>query len=227
MDDIVPFDWPRLLMGDLPPLFLLEILFRTLVILLWTGALLRWIGGRSISQLSIVEFLLVIALGSAVGDAMFYPEVPLVHALLVILIVVLVDKAIDIAIRRWSRAKTVIDGHPVEVLRDGRILCDGMLARQIGTTELLEMLRLERVENLGQLRHAYLEASGVVSIFPADPPRPGLAIVPPPEIGDPPPPAPGGPACCLNCGYVATAPADLCPECGTARWTRAVACEPL
>ena len=43
--------------------------------------MLRWIGSRTIAQLSTVEFLLVIALGSAVGDSMFYAEVPLLHAL--------------------------------------------------------------------------------------------------------------------------------------------------
>lgn len=80
MDAITPFDWFRLFLGEDPPLFYLEIVFRILVIWIWTMVLLRWIGGRSISQLSVVEFLLVIALGSAVGDAMFYPEVPLAHA---------------------------------------------------------------------------------------------------------------------------------------------------
>ena len=97
MDDVVPFDWQRMLLGDAPTWFVLEVAFRVLVIWLWTALLLRWIGGRSIAQLSIVEFLLVIALGSAVGDAMFYPEVPLLHAMLVILLVVCFDKLIDVA----------------------------------------------------------------------------------------------------------------------------------
>ena len=65
MDQITAFDWQRIFVGDEPPLFLLEIVFRIAVIWPWTMILLRWIGGRSISQLSLVEFLLVIALGSA------------------------------------------------------------------------------------------------------------------------------------------------------------------
>lgn len=226
MDPITAFDWQRMIFGAAPPMFLLEILFRVLVIWLWTAALLRWIGGRSISQLSIVEFLLVIALGSAVGDALFYPEVPLVHAMLVILAIVCLDKAVDLAIRRWARAKQVIDGNPVEVLRDGRVLCDGMGMHQIGTLELMEMLRLKGIENLGQIRRAYLEPSGEISLFPADPPRPGLAIVPPVELTDPVPPADLG--CCLNCGRVAP-PAPACPDCGGHRWTApsdAPACKP-
>jgi uncharacterized membrane protein YcaP (DUF421 family) len=77
-----------MLWGDEPPLFLLEIVFRTMVIYGYTMALMRWLGSRTIGQLSSIEFLLVIALGSAVGDAMFYPDVPLLHAIAVITVVV-------------------------------------------------------------------------------------------------------------------------------------------
>lgn len=221
MDQILPFDWQRLILGDAPPLFLLEILFRTLIIWLWTALLLRWVGGRSIAQLSIVEFLLVIALGSAVGDSLFYPEVPLAHAMLVILAVVLLDKAVDHAIRRWRPVKRVVDGVPAEVVRDGRILCESMVARQIGTSELMERLRLNGIDNLGSIRRAYLEPSGALSLFRADPARPGLPIEPPVEITDLPPPARGA-ACCVNCGFVASRAPETCPECGIGRWTRPV-----
>lgn len=221
MDEIIPFDWHRMLLGDAPPLFLLEILFRVTVMWLWAAVLLRWIGGRSISQMSIVEFLLVIALGSAVGDPMFAPDVPLTHGMLVILLVVLLDKGLDAAIRRWPKAKTFVDGRPVEVLRDGRILCDGLMARGLGTLEVMEMLRLQGVENLGNLRRAYLEPSGELSLFRFDSPRPGLAIVPPVELTDPPPPGPDDQPCCLNCGDLPAVAGDVCDCCGEDRWTRA------
>lgn len=227
LDDVVPFDLQRMFLGDAPPLFFLEIAFRTVLILLWTAALLRWIGGRSISQLSIIEFLLVIALGSAVGDAMFYPEVPLLHAMLVILVVILADKAMDLAMRRSPRAKEIIDGRPVEVLRNGRILTGGLTDRGIGPTELAEMLRTHRVENLGQVRLAYLEPSGVVSVFPARDPRPGLCIVPPPDIDAPAPLTAGDTPCCITCGSQARQADGCCGDCGGDGWTAAKACEPL
>jgi uncharacterized membrane protein YcaP (DUF421 family) len=219
VDQIIPFDWHRMLWGDAPIWFMLEVAFRVLVIWLWTAVLLRWIGGRSIAQLSIVEFLLVIALGSAVGDAMFYPDVPLVHAMLVILLVVSFDKLIDVALRRWSGAKAVIDGRPVEVLRDGRILCDGLQARRLNVLELMELLRLKGVENLGSLRLAYLEPSGELSLFKADPPRPGLAIVPPVELSNLPAAQAGQTICCGSCGQISTNDTVPCPECGETAWT--------
>ena len=221
MDSVVPFDWQRLLLGDAPTWFLAEVAFRVLVIWLWTAFLLRWIGGRSIAQLSIVEFLLVIALGSAVGDAMFYPEVPLVHAMLVILLVVSFDKFIDVVLRRWTGAKAVIDGKPVEVLRDGRILCEGLQVRRLNVLELMELLRLKGVENLGSVRLAYLEPSGELSLFEADPPRPGLSIVPPVELSDTTVLDGGHPICCGNCGQMDGDHTNPCGECGATSWTLA------
>jgi len=214
---IIPFDLARMLLGDAPPLMLLEIVVRTLAIYIYTLLLLRWVGGRSIAQLSIVEFLLVIALGSAVGDSLFYPEVPLLHAMLVVTLVVGLDKTIDSAIRRYRGVKRFVDGSPVAVIEDGHILCHGILARKIGTMELMELLRMNGIENLGQVRHAFMEASGRVSVFHANPPRPGLAIVPPLELAAPAPVGPGDTACCVNCGLVQEG-TGACHHCGeTAR----------
>lgn len=209
--ETVPFDLGRMLIGDDPPWFLAEIVLRTAVIYVYTLALLRWIGGRSISQLSVVEFLLVIALGSAVGDAAFYPEVPLLHAMLVILVVVLIDKAMDHAIRRWQGVKNVIDGRPIEIVRDGRILSDSMIRRGMGALEVMELLRRQGIENLGQVRHAYIEASGAISVFRADPALPGLPLVPPPEFGTPEPTSDAA-QCCTNCGALYPGPPP-CPHC--------------
>ena len=211
MDRISAFDWQRLFIGDEPPLFLLEIVFRIAVIWPWTMLLLRWIGGRSISQLSLVEFLLVIALGSAVGDSLFQPEVPLFHAMLAILVVVLIDKAVDMAIRRYRLAKQLIDGQPVEVLRDGCIQTGSLAELKMGSMELMELLRLKGVENLGSLRRVYLEPSGQVSVFYADSPVPGLPIVPPVELRIP--QEEGGTGCCSSCGLVGEG-AGPCSNCG-------------
>lgn len=228
---VIPFDLARMFLGDEPPLFLLEILFRTLLIYLYTMGLIRWIGGRGVAQLSMVEFLLVIALGSAVGDAAFYPDVPLLHAMLVITVVVLINKVLDWLILHFDTAKRTIDGVPVAIVSDGKLLREGMSQRNIGSAEVISSLRQNGVRNLGEVEHAFMEGDGVLSIFRYDRPRPGLPIVPPAEV-EPPPPltdpavAPEGCACCLRCGAISVAvqvlPNGQCPACGGRDWTAPV-----
>lgn len=228
---ITPFDLHRMFLGDYPPLFYLEVLFRVVVIYGWTMLLIRWIGGRGVAQLSMVEFLLVIALGSAVGDAMFYEDVPLLVAMLVITAVVLINKILDKLIVRSQRAEAIIDGSPVAILREGVLVTEGMHARDLGTDEVKAMLRNGGVSNLGQVEYAFLEVNGGVSVFRFASPRPGLSIVPPSEVVPPQPlthphVAPKGLACCAACGRVERAaqvlPDTGCPNCGARCWTAPV-----
>jgi uncharacterized membrane protein YcaP (DUF421 family) len=227
---ITVLDWQRMLWGDQPPLFLLEIAVRTAIIYVYTLALLRWLGSRTIGQLSTVEFLLVIALGSAVGDAMFYPDVPLLHALMVITVVVVANKLLDVLIARYKTAERVIDGTAEEAIRDG-VFCKGFLrSTSMGPTEMFQQLRERGIEHLGQVAHAYIEADGGIAIYcRKDDTLPGLPIVPPWELsrplklsaGEPRPDA--GPLACMTCGTLsqATIAPDRCAHCGHRTWTPA------
>lgn len=182
---VIPFEWGRMLIGDQPPAFFFEILFRTLLIYTYSFVLVRWVGGRSIAQLSLVEFLLVIALGSAVGDPMFYPDVPLLHSLAVITAIVLVNKGLDMLIFRSGRAEVIIDGAPVEVARDGVLDWQTLRDRRIGQRELFQQLRKAGVRSIGQIDRAFLETNGSVSVFQRTRAKAGLPIVPPWELSEP------------------------------------------
>lgn len=216
-----------MLLGDEAPLFLLEIAFRTVVIYVYALVLLRWLGSRTIGQLSTIEFLLVIALGSAVGDAMFYPDVPLLHAILVITVVVVANKGLDMVIARSPRAERAIDGAPEEAIRDG-VVCKGFLnGNSLSRNELFQQLREHGVEQLGEVAHAYLETDGALTIFKAGDSRPGLPIVPPWEIE-----APAeirfaditretGPVACKQCGTIADLEQSTCSHCDHDVWVPA------
>ncbi len=219
MEELVPFDLHRMFLGGASPFLLFEIVVRVAIIWIWTISLLRWVGGRSIAQMSLVEFLLVIALGSAVGDPMLSPEVPLFHAMLVILLIALADKGVDLALWRWRRAKALIDGHPAEVVRHGRIVLSGAESRKLAPPEMMELLRLKGVRNLGEVEYAFAEPSGELSVFLFDTPRPGLRIVPPLELRERQPPREGHDVCCRNCGNHAETASEICSECGHLEWT--------
>jgi uncharacterized membrane protein YcaP (DUF421 family) len=220
METIDALDWQRMLIGDESPLFLLEIVARTIIVYLYALLLLRWLGSRTIGQLSTVEFLLVIALGSAVGDAMFYPDVPLLHALLVVTVVVLANKGLDMLIARFKHAERAIDGVPEEVIRDGVICKSFLTSTTMGASELFQELRERGIEQLGQVACAYAEADGAITVFKLDgKPRPGLPIVPPWEI-EKPREAAEGVLACMRCGAV-TDRAGTCTHCGHDHFTAA------
>lgn len=240
MDEtVIPFDLHRMFVGEQPLLFYAEILVRTLLIYAYTLLMIRWIGGRGVAQLSLVEFVLVIALGSAVGDAMFYPDIPLLAAMLVITCVVAMNKMLDWLILQSDLAKDRIDGRPVQLVRDGKLVMEGLRHADMGPAEVKTMLREQGIRNLGQVEHAFLESGGGMSLFHADDPRPGLSLLPPDSVVPALPPlalltdpglAPDGKACCANCGALEQAhvalPSGQCGNCGCSEWVapRTIAC---
>lgn len=232
MDDpIVPFDLIRMFLGSDPALFYIEIVFRTCLIYLYALMLIRWVGGRGIAQMSIVEFLLVIALGSAVGDGMFYPDVPIFYSMLVITLVVLINKGLDVLIFRFRPVEKALDGRTAEVIRDGVIDTDTLRRRNLGQSELFEGLREKGYKNLGEIRTAYLESSGRFSIFHRPRPQLGLPIEPawdtmPPVIFTSGNNVENLRLACCSCGFLLatdhdTTP-DFCPNCQGRSWTAAL-----
>lgn len=84
MEKVTTLTWARMLWGNEPPLYPVEILVRVVTIYVIGVVLLRMMGKRSRRQMTSFDLLIVIALGSAMGDVMFYPQVPVLYSVIVI-----------------------------------------------------------------------------------------------------------------------------------------------
>lgn len=223
---LMPLDLQRMFFGDMPVLFLAEIVLRTVIVYGYTLLVMRWIGGRGIGQMSVIEFLLVVALGSAVGDAMFYPDVPLVHALLVITVVAVINKLIDIGMRQSPQVRRFFSGTAVQVISDGRIDPDAMRQAGLNRDEVFEKLREHGIRNLGRVRQGFLETSGNFSFFKRVGTVHGLGIVPAWDVKPPPVVAhDSADAACAACGAESVGD-PKCGGCGGTAWVRATADNP-
>ncbi len=230
--DVRPLDFGRMFFGDEPPLFLVEVALRTTIIFVYTLFLLRVLGKRGVAQLSLFEVTIIIGLGSAVGDPMFQADVPLVHAMLVIAIIVALYRLFMTFVRRSERFERFAEGEPSNVLSEGHIDLEALARERISQEELFEILRLAGITQLGEVKRAFLEQSGALSVF-AFPPRhvkPGLPIVPPWDIEEPRSvcageSVPSGDYACMACGEVVrcetTSPLRACIRCKGKRWTKA------
>lgn len=76
-------EWKMLLLGEENWSFLLETAFRTLIMFIVILLGLRMLGKRGVKQLSVFELGVIIGLGSAAGDPMFYKDVGLLPGIIV------------------------------------------------------------------------------------------------------------------------------------------------
>ncbi|MBX0292953.1 DUF421 domain-containing protein [Hymenobacter sp. HSC-4F20] len=225
--DIQPFDWKRLLISDTaPPLFLLEIAFRCVVTYLLVLGALRVTGRRGVRQLSIFELSIILALGSAAGDAMFYDDVPMLHVTVVFVVVSVLYLLFNWLTEHYPRFSDWLEGAPILLIENGEVKFDVLKNQNLTQKELFGELRQHQVEHLGQVRRAYMEATGNVSIYffeDADV-RPGLPIWPERlkqlehRVDE------AGPHACTCCGHVQQLPRGgvaRCPVCHEDAWVPA------
>lgn len=218
----------QLLLGDQDWRFLGTVALRTFVMFVAILVGLRLMGKRGIKQLSVFELGVIVGLGSAAGDPMFYDEVGLLPCLVVFAIVLALYHVLEVALNKNPRLADTVEGRPVEVIREGRLLVAAIDNEDISTPEMLVQLRVHHVSHLGQIRSAILEPTGELSVFFAadDAVKPGLPILPALydqrcEV------IPARAAySCTHCGHTATlepGAAPRCPICERVEWTHALA----
>lgn len=205
------FDLVRIFIGDIPPLFYAEIALRTCILYLSALSILRILGKRSAGELTVLDVLIIVALGSAVGDPMFYPDIPILQGMLVITLIVGLQRLGLYWANRDDRVDRWLKGKPSLVVLDGMFNLEGLEHVGISKREIFQMARQSGYRNLGQIKRMYIETDDKPSIFgfEADQVRPGLQFEPPWEMDNNPTFEAGvlvkGPivAACINCGQVA------------------------
>ncbi len=172
------FDFHDMFIGDFNLMIYLEILIRIFIIMSYTILMLRWIGKRAIGSLGSADILIIIAMGSAVGDAMLYPSIPLALPMLVITLIAGFQKLyVFIGVRHRSVRKIT---HPavLKLVENGRLLKENFKIDEIDENEVLMLLRQGGIKYLSEVEHAYYEQSGELSIFKYDNPILTNSILP-------------------------------------------------
>lgn len=173
MEPVTAFEWRRILIGDETDLlYLLEVVLRTAVMYGAAVLFARIIGKRGTAQITPFEFILIIVISSAAGDPMFYPNVPLLHGILVLLVIMTLHRSLGWLTTRVETVEHLMESEPLLVVEHGRVLEDELRTGTLSREELMSELRLQGIKALGEIERAFIEPSGHVSILRADDERP-------------------------------------------------------
>ena len=170
----------KLLLGDEPADFLLEVLLRSVIMFCFILVALRTSGKRGIKQLSIFELVIIIGLGSAAGDPMFYKDVGIIPALIVFIVVIGLYRTVTWLSGKYLRFEQLIEGKPIYLIRNGKFSIEEFDKEDLSQDEFFAELRINNVEHLGQVRNAIIETSGSISLlyYEDKDVKPGLPLYP-------------------------------------------------
>jgi uncharacterized membrane protein YcaP (DUF421 family) len=171
-------DWMRILIGEVPGGFYIELIIRAAFIYLLLMLSMRMLGKRMSSQLGRTEMVSLVTLAAAIGIPLQTPERGLIPAIIIALIIVFIG--------RWIAAKAVNDQdfeHKVQgnvsiLVNDSVFDLEEMRKVRLTRERLVAQLRSASVKQLGQVKRLYLEAGGSFSIIKEEKPKPGLSLIP-------------------------------------------------
>ena len=220
------FEWNRLLFNELPTEFLLEVIFRSGVMFIVLLLTLRLTGKRGVKQLSVFETVIIIALGSAAGDPMFYEDVGLIPAITVFSVIILLYRFVTYLVGKSKKFEEFIEGKTECLIVDGKFAIDAFAKETLAQDEFFTELRLKSVEHLGQVRNAYLETSGEVSVFfyKDEDVKYGLPILPQRFLNKSKKIPTDGRYACTFCGHTEQQKPGTatCQKCGKTEWVAAI-----
>ena len=223
MNTLLTIDWTEILLGAEDCSFLPEVIVRTVIMFLIIIIGLRFLGKRGVKQLSVFELVVIIGLGSAAGDPMFYKEVGILFSLFVFIIIIALYAILTFLLGKSKKFENMVEGEPTCLIEDGVFVLESFKKENLGNDEFFAELRLRGVSQLGQVETAIAETSGELSTFfyTDEKSKPGLSVMlgslsNPVKIIDRP-----GHYSCIFCAYTEdkpVGPAGTCPNCGRDEW---------
>ncbi|SHH97900.1 DUF421 domain-containing protein [Virgibacillus chiguensis] len=143
---------------------LLKILGRVVTILPLALFATLFMGKRSIGELPVFDFLVILTLGSVVGADIADPEVNHIYTAIAIVAIALLQKLVatwKINNRKIGRLLTF---EPTMVIYQGQFLVKEMKKIQYPIDTILQMLRAQQIFNVKDVEIAIVEANGYLSI---------------------------------------------------------------
>jgi uncharacterized membrane protein YcaP (DUF421 family) len=171
-------DWKRILFGNMPAIFYLEVFLRVTFIYLLILICLRLMGKRMASQLSRNEILALSALAASIGIPLQTPERGMLPAVIVALVVVAGQRIISIVSTQNQKIEQQSQGDISILINDCCLQYKNMEQTRIAKERIFAQLRSEGIKHLGEVKRMYFEASGDFSFVMNKDATPGLSIIP-------------------------------------------------
>lgn len=159
------FDFKQILLGSEDWSFLLETVLRTGIMFFVIIFGLRLLGKRGVKQLSVFELVVIIGLGSAAGDPMFYKDVGIIPAMVVFTMIISLYSIITYFIGKSKKFEQLVEGKPICLIDNGVFCIQDLKKESLGEDEFFAELRLRNISQLGQIEKAIEEISGEISVF--------------------------------------------------------------
>lgn len=124
-----------------------------------------FMGKRSIGELPVFDFLVIITLGSVVGADIAEPNIPHIHTAVAIVLIGIFQIVVARLIIKHRKFGHIITFEPTIVIQDGQFIVKNLKKIRYSIDNILQMLREKEIFNVSDVSLGIVESNGVLSIL--------------------------------------------------------------
>jgi uncharacterized membrane protein YcaP (DUF421 family) len=155
-------DWQALFSFSVAPL---ELVVRGTAIYWFLFAIFRVVLRRDVGAIGVADVLLLVLVADAAQNAMAGEYRSISDGIVLVSTIIGWNVAIDWAAFRFPALRPLVQPMEMPLVRDGRILHRNLRRELMTVEDLLGMLREQGIEDVGEVRAAYIESDGAVSVI--------------------------------------------------------------
>lgn len=166
-----------------------KVLIFSIVAYLTLFIIAKLLGKKQIAQLSFIDYVVGITIGSIAAEMATDTVNPFYHYIIAMTIFLVFDFAVTLISRKGTLMKKLFCGRPLMIIENGKINYKELKKSKLTVDEVLGMARDKDYFDINQIAFGILETSGKLSILPKAEEKPpvckDLSITPPPpELTD-------------------------------------------
>ena len=142
-----------------------EFILRGIVIYVFLIILLRVTGKRQIGQMSPFDLVLLLVLSNAVQNSMNGGDNSIIGGMILAATLVAANWLIGLLTYKSKTAEVLIEGRPELLIHDGRLFEHSLARAKVTHHELDAALREAGLTDIGDVRAAFLENDGTISVI--------------------------------------------------------------
>jgi uncharacterized membrane protein YcaP (DUF421 family) len=143
----------------------MDLVLRTLVIVLFVFALTRVVGRRELSAMEPFDVILLVVVGDLVQQGITQSDDSVTGTTIVLATVALLTVGLSYLSFKVPRLRPLLDGEPLVLVIDGETIERNLKRERLTLDDLLAEARTQQIGSLEDVRFAVLETSGKISFL--------------------------------------------------------------
>jgi uncharacterized membrane protein YcaP (DUF421 family) len=141
----------------------MDIALRALFLYAFVIFVMRVIGRRELSSLSAVDLVLLIVLGDAIQQGLTQDDYSVTGAVIAVSTIAAVQVGSSYLGFRSSRARKVLEGEPIVIVQDGKLIDKNLKRERMTSDEVAEEMRMQQIASFDEVQWAIVENNGQIS----------------------------------------------------------------